>query len=423
MPQAHKPSPVDSDVEVSEDEGLEAAIAIRGDEFDELGFVLPPQGDALGERARSYAHWFEPKATRRTRRFEARRQKLALPGEWATVPQTTLKALLRKGVPAEHRREVWWSVLGCEARRASCPLAYTQYVSKALVHRTAEEIERDLPRTFPNHRQFRASAGRAELRNVLHAYANHAPQIQYCQGLNFIAAILLIVFLDEERAFWALVCAIDRLGVEGYYSEGMTLLRADMRVLGMVLAKKCPKVARLFTEQNVELLSICSEWYITWFAKCLPGATILRVWDTLFFEGFKVLFRVAVGVFKRAEPEVMQCATFDALMERAKGWPRCMVEHNELLKASFAGIPALRRRDLVKAREEEVCRIEWEDEEHRTRIRENAARERARREAIKREATERAAELGRAEREAAEREAAERAAPAALQASARFASL
>lgn len=223
---------------------------------------------------------------------------------------------------------------------------------------------------------FRSAAGRSDLRNVLHAFACYSPRVQYCQGLNFIAAVFLIVFLNAERAFWALVCAIDSLGVEGYYTEGMTLLRADMRVLTSLLFQKSPKVARHIQEQGVELESFCSEWYITWFAKCLPVSTILRVWDTLFFEGFKVLFRVAVGVFKLVEPQILKCPTFDEVMEHAKGWSRHIVEHNELLKASFAGIPILRREALLQARSEAISRVEQEDEERRVQLA-AAARERA----------------------------------------------
>ena len=110
--------------------------------------------------------------------------------------------------------------------------------------------------------------------------------------MNFIAALLLIVSQDEERAFWMFVCAFDALGVEGYYTEGMTLLRADMQVLASCMQAKCAKVSRTLNQFNVDLLSISSEWYITWFAKSLPVSTVLRVWDTLFFEGFKVLFHL-----------------------------------------------------------------------------------------------------------------------------------
>eukprot|EP00438_Fugacium_kawagutii_P017896 Skav201913 [mRNA] locus=scaffold3992:144534:147349:+ [translate_table: standard] len=179
------------------------------------------------------------------------------------------------------------------------------------------------------------ASGRGELRNVLRAFARRCPAVRYCQGLNFIAALLLV-----EQAFWTLVCAFDALGVEGYYTDRMELTRL-----------------------NVDLMSICSEWFITWFAKSLPVSTVLRVWDTLFFEGFKVIFRVSMGIFKQIEQQVMACQSFDVLMERAKAWPRCMVQHNELLKASFQGLPYLKRQALLRSRDEAICRIEREDED------------------------------------------------------------
>ena len=183
--------------------------------------------------------------------------------------------------------------------------------------------------------------------------------------MNFIAALLLVVSQDEERAFWMFVCAFDALGVEGYYTEGMTLLRADMQVLASCMQAKCAKVSRTLNQFNVDLLAICSEWYITWFAKSLPVSTVLRVWDALFFEGFKVLFRVSMGIFKQIEQEVLKSDGFDAIMQQAKCWPRSIVEHNELMKASFQGLPYFKRQQLRKAREQALCRIEKEDQERK----------------------------------------------------------
>eukprot|EP00927_Polykrikos_kofoidii_P061063 TRINITY_DN55955_c0_g1_i1.p1 TRINITY_DN55955_c0_g1~~TRINITY_DN55955_c0_g1_i1.p1 ORF type:complete len:371 (+),score=43.57 TRINITY_DN55955_c0_g1_i1:88-1200(+) len=340
-----------------------------GAEYDDFGFVLPPPASELCDKTRAYAEWFRPKAQRRLRRFEARRQKLATPGVWTTLPKSTMKGLLRKGLPSQHRSEVWWSILGCDLRQQSEPGCYQTCLNQTLVSPTDVEIERDLPRTFPNNRTFCTEAGRGQLRNVLHAFASHAPKVRYCQGLNYIAGLLLLVFLDEERAFWALVCAMDRLGVEGYYTDGMKLLRADMRVLFSVMMRKCSKVARRIQDHNVDLLSICSAWYITWFAKCMPIGTILRVWDTLFFEGYKILFRVAIAVFKRAEREVLQCTDFGDIMERAQKWPNS-IQHNELLKTSFGGIPLLRRRDLIQAREQALAAIGQDDDADRKRIQE-----------------------------------------------------
>lgn len=353
-----------------------------GERYDELGFALSADGigSDLGAEAReksnAYARAFEPKAGRRLQRFKAQQQKLACPGQWlAHTPKADLKQLLRKGVPAELRPEVWWSILGCEERRQRSKNAYSQYLSERLDARASEEIERDLTRTFPNHRKFRSADGRAELRNVLRAFARHLPEVRYCQGLNFISALLLIVFQDEERAFWALVCAMESLGVEGYYTEGMVLLRADMRVLAMLLEQRCPKIATQLNKHRVELISICSEWCITWFAKCLPIPTMLRVWDALFFEGFKVIFRVAIGIFRRVEAQLISCECFEHIMEQAKSWPRGQIEHNELLKASFADstMRPLRRRDIVKARDNALMDIQREDQEQRRRL--EAARE------------------------------------------------
>jgi len=165
----------------------------------------------------------------------------------------------------------------------------------------------------------------------------------------------------------ALVCAVDRLGVLNYYTQGMALLRADMNVLALTLEQHCPKVSKHFAANDVDMLSVCSEWFITWFAKSLPIPTLLRVWDALFFEGFKVLFRAAVGIFRRAEPEILRCDSFDDLMAQAKLWPQTQVQHNELLKASFAGSrrQPLRRRDLALARDDALYSVICEDKKQR----------------------------------------------------------
>lgn len=368
---APRPPAVETHEDLSDEEGLDKSLVMQGDEFDSWGFAVPPEGGRLTELLNQYSQWFQPKALRRLRRFEFRRSKLDDPTDWGGVPKATLKQLLRKGVPPQHRADVWWSILGCEGYKRRSPRTYNDYKTQVLNPKTAEEIERDLPRTFPSHKKFRTAAGRTELRNVLTAFANHSPKVLYCQGLNFITGLFLIVLENEERAFWALVCAVEGLGVEGYYSQGMTLLRADMQVLSTFMTSKCPKVAQELKRHSIELTAVCSEWFITWFAKSLPISTVVRVWDTLFFEGFKVLFRVAIGVFKCVEQEVLKCGSFDGIMEQAKSWPHHLVQHNELLKASFDGIKALRRADLLQARDEALCAIEKEDAEHKRRIQEN----------------------------------------------------
>lgn len=41
------------------------------------------------------------------------------------------------------------------------------------------------------------------------------------------------------------------------------------------------------------------QWFLTMFATCLPAPTVLKIWDSVFFEGSEVLFRVALAIWER----------------------------------------------------------------------------------------------------------------------------
>lgn len=41
------------------------------------------------------------------------------------------------------------------------------------------------------------------------------------------------------------------------------------------------------------------QWFLTMFATCLPASTVLKIWDSVFFEGSEVLFRVALAIWER----------------------------------------------------------------------------------------------------------------------------
>jgi hypothetical protein len=63
-------------------------------------------------------------------------------------------------------------------------------------------------------------AGTEGLRRVLRAYALHNPEVGYCQSLNFVAGMMLL-FLQEEDAFWLLATIIENLLPPEYYTKSM----------------------------------------------------------------------------------------------------------------------------------------------------------------------------------------------------------
>jgi hypothetical protein len=89
----------------------------------------------------------------------------------------------------------------------------------------AADIDKDLDRTFPSTVQFDDEEGQQQLRRVLRAYAAYDPDVGYCQGMNFLAALLLMYLPREEDAFGALVMLMFEQGLRHLYSRSMVQLQ------------------------------------------------------------------------------------------------------------------------------------------------------------------------------------------------------
>lgn len=87
-------------------------------------------------------------------------------------------------------------------------------LSLSLTHTTPDhnntQIERDVDRTFPRHIIFieNNGSGQCALRRILHAYAALDPEVGYCQGMGFIAGLLL-TYMIEEDAFYCFYATLN----------------------------------------------------------------------------------------------------------------------------------------------------------------------------------------------------------------------
>jgi hypothetical protein len=63
------------------------------------------------------------------------------------------------------------------------------------------------------------------LTNVLKTYAYYNPEIEYCQGMNFIAGLLLMVFKDEAKAFKALQELVDKFRMAELFNIDLPKLK------------------------------------------------------------------------------------------------------------------------------------------------------------------------------------------------------
>merc|ERR1712216_43503 len=134
--------------------------------------------------------------------------------------QRELKKLIRKGVPPELRGEVWYACSGGQQKKNCAPRGgtYRDLVARFDAididdpqrpkYSVADQIRRDLPRTFPTNTIIKSEEGTQRLRRILGAYSERNEALGYCQSMNFIAGTLLMV-MEEENAFWTFAAMVE----------------------------------------------------------------------------------------------------------------------------------------------------------------------------------------------------------------------
>ena len=201
--------------------------------------------------------------------------------------------------------------------------------------RVRKQIDKDLPRTFPGH-PLLDGIGRDALRRVLCAYALHNPAVGYCQGMNFLAALLLLL-MEEEPAFWCLSALVEDV-LPGYYGNTMLASAVDQAVLRTFVDARFPRVGAALDDAGVPLAAVTGSWFLTLYVNHLPWETALRVWDVLLFERTRrVLFQTALALIDVNAKRIVEAGRCDRLMECAVSVAPAQFDGSELLIAATCG--------------------------------------------------------------------------------------
>jgi hypothetical protein len=73
--------------------------------------------------------------------------------------------------------------------------------------------------------------GLEELSRVLAAYSVYNPDVGYCQGMNFVAALLLLT-ASEEDVFWMLVALVTDVLPARFYDRTMMGATVELELFG-----------------------------------------------------------------------------------------------------------------------------------------------------------------------------------------------
>ncbi|XP_073202122.1 TBC1 domain family member 2A isoform X4 [Lepidochelys kempii] len=280
-------------------------------EYDDYGFMTIPKYEVEDWKLLAKIQALEIKSNNLLSHMVVEKP---LHERWAGMaelsPSAELKGLIRCGIPMEHRQRVWKWIVSQHLSHRHPANHYESLLrqGKRTEHPAFRQIELDLPRTLTNNRHFTSPTSQLvpKLRRVLLAFSWQNPAIGYCQGLNRLAAIALLVLEEEESAFWCLVHIVENLMPADYYSDTLLASQVDQRVFKDFLSEKLPRLTAHFEQHRIDVSLITFNWFLVAFVDSLVSDILFRVWDAFLYEGTKVIFRYALAIFKYNEEEILR---------------------------------------------------------------------------------------------------------------------
>lgn len=260
-----------------------------------------------------------------------------------SVRQEKVKNLILKGVPSSCRSDLWRKMLDLPGLQASSSFSYENHVQKLrdkmvklgvteynvqkaeqllsnikiehnkknkLDVQAIRQILLDVGRSYPTHRNFFVNnadgvEGRAMLFRILAVYTQFNPVINYCQGMSYLGGMLLM-FLPEKEAFWALVALLERKKyLYGYYDCKLERVQSLAKVFQKVVERKLPKVAEHLDSLSVDPLLFLPKWILCVYTLLPCWDSVLTIWDLLFLEGSVVLFQVALALMSLSSAKLL----------------------------------------------------------------------------------------------------------------------
>mmetsp|Transcript_25183 Transcript_25183/g.45375 ORF Transcript_25183/g.45375 Transcript_25183/m.45375 type:complete len:398 (-) Transcript_25183:1177-2370(-) len=231
-----------------------------------------------------------------------------------------MKQATRQGLPdPSMRHRAWTVVTGADVIMIKRDGEYDALVGKSRAdmhqiqeylmggkHRTVNgQIEKDLKRTFPHHRMMRDLSGsenastdfkscrddgqdddnevhddsmdilrqmsrmsnaregygKQSLRRILRAYSVFDTEVGYCQGINFIAAMLL-TFMPEEESFWTLVVVMneDPYKLRDLFSREMALTHEALYIADKLFSQFLPNLYDHLEDEQVYIAIFITQW-------------------------------------------------------------------------------------------------------------------------------------------------------------------
>ena len=166
-----------------------------------------------------------------------------------------------------------------------------------------ERIKEDIERTFSEVPLF-SSFCKGRLLTLLQEYSKNDTEIGYCQGMNYLAGLLIFFISDDElalRAFSALMSYWREL-----YIKGMPKLFDLLEQLNSQMSEIIPEVHQHLTKHEIQLNGLFSHVFLTAFTYHVPFPLAVKIFDLFLLDGESALINCVLNMLKLMKERIME---------------------------------------------------------------------------------------------------------------------
>ena len=151
-----------------------------------------------------------------------------------------------------------------------------------------------------------------KLNDILNIIAYLIPDLNYCQGMSYIASFLFqLTKFNEEDTFYLMLAIVKNTEYKSIFASDLKKLKNFFYSFDRLIAIYIPEVYQILKIHNLQVNYFCTSWFITLFTNsCLlvdvenPPKILLKIWDGYFLKGWKALLSTGLIVLKSNEDKL-----------------------------------------------------------------------------------------------------------------------
>ncbi|CDW79154.1 rab gtpase-activating protein 1-isoform 10-like isoform x1 [Stylonychia lemnae] len=131
------------------------------------------------------------------------------------------------------------------------------------------------------------------------------PDIGYCQGMNFVAAVLFSYLKDEELTFDIFLSLLASKDLKPLYVNGVPEYHIRNFMLEHLVKQHLPEIFYHFRRLQLNIEVITGQWLMTFFCGYFHYDSMLQIIDNFFIDDWLAVFRISLALLKMFKDDIL----------------------------------------------------------------------------------------------------------------------